>query len=279
MQVKFNTVGYIASLFKNQYECSNAARLSDMLRRYGYAIRYPPRRRRRGARARIALGRTRGAAAAAYLGTVGGPAGDTGRGAISPEHNTLPITTPVPRPQHAPRPRDALLPCEMAMRARPLLRGAAAQAQRGQQLCRMLSKGQMHRRTIAHGSADLNWDTMLFDYVPTKSHIEYTWKDGEWDGGVMKSSPFVEVHIMSNVMHYGQSLFEGLKAFSCADGEVRVFQPYDGNSQRMNAGCDRLHMPNVPAAMFNDAIDKVVCDNLDYVPPYGTGLSPHPPSP
>ena len=94
------------------------------------------------------------------------------------------------------------------------------------QLARPLLKAAQPARAISHGSADLDWQSMLFDYVPTNCHVEYTWRDGEWDEGVVRDTPTVEMHIMSNVMHYGQSLFEGLKAFSGADGEVRVFQPY-----------------------------------------------------
>lgn len=126
------------------------------------------------------------------------------------------------------------------------------------------------RRCIAHGTADLDWGSLLFNYVPTNCHIEYTWKDGEWSEGTIIDKPTVEMHILSSVLHYGQALFEGLKVFSRADGTIAQYQPYGGNVDRMARGCERLGMPTVEADMFNGAIERVVMENLEYVPPYGT---------
>ena len=110
---------------------------------------------------------------------------------------------------------------------------------------------------------------MLFNYIPTNCHIEYSWKDGEWSEGKIVDSPMVEMHILSSVLHYGQALFEGLKVFSRADGTVAMYQPFMGNVDRMARGCDRLGMPTVDADMFNGAIERVVMENLEFIPPYG----------
>ena len=126
------------------------------------------------------------------------------------------------------------------------------------------------RRCIAHGTANLDWGSLKFNHVPTNCHIEYTWKDGEWSKGEIVDRPFVEMHILSSVLHYGQALFEGLKVFSRADGTIAQYQPYGGNVDRMARGCARLGMPKVEADMFNSAIERVVLENLEYVPPYGT---------
>jgi branched-chain amino acid aminotransferase len=75
---------------------------------------------------------------------------------------------------------------------------------------------------------------------------------------------------MASVFHYGQALFEGLKAFHCEDGKVRVFNSR-ANAARLQMGCERLQMPVVPPDVFDAAIDRVVTDNLDYIPPYGHG--------
>ncbi len=80
----------------------------------------------------------------------------------------------------------------------------------------------------------------------------------QWDEGVVKDKAEVNMHIMATVFHYGQCLFEGLKAFECKDKHIRYFQPgNDFNSKRLNRGCERLMMPEVPLDMFNDAIKKV----------------------
>ena len=71
-------------------------------------------------------------------------------------------------------------------------------------------------------------------------------------------------------MHYGQACFEGLKAFTHEDDEVYVFRPEE-NAARMQSSCRRTMMPELPTEVFMDAIQKVVKDNIEYVPPYGSG--------
>lgn len=71
-------------------------------------------------------------------------------------------------------------------------------------------------------------------------------------------------------MHYGQSCFEGLKAFCHEDDEVYVFRP-DENAKRMQSSCRRIMMPELPTENFLDALQVVVLDNIEYVPPYGSG--------
>jgi branched-chain amino acid aminotransferase len=80
----------------------------------------------------------------------------------------------------------------------------------------------------------------------------------QWDDGVVRFKPTLDIHIMASVFHYGQALFEGLKAFECKDKHVRFFQPGNNfNSLRLNRGCARLMMPEVPLEMFNAAVKKV----------------------
>lgn len=113
---------------------------------------------------------------------------------------------------------------------------------------------------------------MLFNYVETRSNIRFTYQDGKWDKGQLYNDPHMPMHIMASVLHYGQALFEGLKAFHCKDGKVRVFNS-DANHRRLTSGANQLLMPEVPMEMFTEAIHQVVSDNLDYVPPYGAGGS------
>ena len=118
----------------------------------------------------------------------------------------------------------------------------------------------------------IDWDSLVFSYMDVNCHIRYTWKDGEWDAGELHDEPYMNIHMAATALHYGQSAFEGLKAFCCKDGKVRVFR-LDENVKRMARSCRRIVMPEVSEAMFEDAIRRVVKANLDFVPPYGTGGS------
>lgn len=71
-------------------------------------------------------------------------------------------------------------------------------------------------------------------------------------------------------MHYGQACFEGLKAFAHSDDSVYIFRP-DENAKRMQSSCQRTLMPEVPTDMFIEACKEAVRDNIEYVPPYGSG--------
>lgn len=119
-------------------------------------------------------------------------------------------------------------------------------------------------------SADLDWATLGFAYQPTKTMIRYNWKDGSWDNGVMSTDFDVKIHSLSNVLHYGQGIFEGLKAFHCADGTVRTFNDI-ANVARLRRGAERLLMPVVSEEMFRDGCDRVLRDNVEYIPPFGHG--------
>ena len=118
--------------------------------------------------------------------------------------------------------------------------------------------------------ASIAWKSLGFDFTETRSMLVHNWKDGSWDAGELREDFTLNIHAMSNVLHYGQAIFEGLKAFHCADGKVRVFNSR-ANAQRLHNGCVRLHMPTVDPEMFDAAIDRVIKENVDFVPPYGSG--------
>lgn len=82
----------------------------------------------------------------------------------------------------------------------------------------------------------------------------------------------MRLHICANVLHYGQSLFEGQKVFHRKDGSVCIFNDKE-NWHRMANGCERLMLQPPPQELFHAAIDLCVQRNVEYVPPYGTGCS------
>lgn len=67
------------------------------------------------------------------------------------------------------------------------------------------------------------------------------------------------------VLHYGQSVFEGLKAYRHADGSVYLFRPLF-NAMRLVASARRLALPELPAEDFLGSIVDLVCQDRDYVP-------------
>ena len=116
----------------------------------------------------------------------------------------------------------------------------------------------------------INWNELGFGYMPTRSNIRFTYADGKWSEGVLTADTTVTLSIAANCIHYGQSLFEGGKAFTCADGRVCCFRP-DENGRRLNLTASYLQMPEFPVEKYVEAVKALIRDNIDYVPPYGTG--------
>ena len=118
----------------------------------------------------------------------------------------------------------------------------------------------------------IDWSKLGFEFTPTRSNIRFHYANGEWSEGKLTSDYSINISVAANVLHYGQAIFEGMKAFRGKDGKVRVFRP-DENGRRLNSSARQLVMPEFPVDKFVEAVRTVVKDNIDYVPPYGTGGS------
>ena len=119
---------------------------------------------------------------------------------------------------------------------------------------------------------NLDWANLGFSYIPTRSRYVSYYSNGAWDDGAMVSDETLCLHESAGVLHYAQTCFEGLKAYRTPKGNIVVFRP-ELNAERMKATCERLVMPEFPTERFCDAVDMVVKDNADFVPPYSSGAT------
>ncbi len=106
----------------------------------------------------------------------------------------------------------------------------------------------------------------------TKYRYRAWTKDGVWEKGSLTTDKNITIHEGSNVFHYGQALFEGLKAYRTKDGHIQLFRP-ELNFERINQGLIRLVAPTLNEELFFEAIEEVVKANKDDIPAYGTGQS------
>ncbi|CDO47050.1 branched chain amino acid aminotransferase [Bartonella henselae] len=86
--------------------------------------------------------------------------------------------------------------------------------------------------------------------------IKWT-KDKGWHNAVISQYKSLEINPASTVLHYGQEIFEGLKAYRAKDGRILLFRP-DANAQRFIESARRLAMPELPKDIFLDAVHKLV---------------------
>lgn len=137
---------------------------------------------------------------------------------------------------------------------------------------RAFSQPRMVQYEVRRTVPKIDWNNLGFQYIQTACHVQSVWKDGEWSALQRVDEPYVRMHIANTALHYGQSCFEGLKAFRGRDGRVRIFRA-DENAKRMSSSAARLVIPNVPEQLFLEAVHTAVRENEQFVPPYGTGGS------
>ncbi len=88
---------------------------------------------------------------------------------------------------------------------------------------------------------------------------------GSWKNARVEPYGPIAMDPAAAVLHYGQEIFEGLKAYRHADGSVWTFRP-EANAARMNRSAARLALPQLPERVFLDAIRALVQADREWVP-------------
>ena len=92
---------------------------------------------------------------------------------------------------------------------------------------------------------------------------DYT--NGEWKD--LRIAPYQNISISpaNSALHYGITIFEGLKAYRNPQGEVMIFRP-DANAKRLNISAERMCIPEVPESLFMEALTELVKLDNSWVP-------------
>jgi len=94
--------------------------------------------------------------------------------------------------------------------------------------------------------------------------IPYNSETG-WGRGTVKPYGPITLDPAASVLHYGQSIFEGFKAYRQPDGHIKTFRP-EANANRFNASARRLAMPELPVERFVQAADELISREREWVP-------------
>lgn len=119
---------------------------------------------------------------------------------------------------------------------------------------------------------EIDWGSLPFGYVPTDYNVRCTFKDGKWGEIEISQSETINIHIAATALHYGQELFEGIKAFRGKDGKIRIFR-LEENARRARSSAEGIMMEPVPEELFCRMCEMAVKLNERFVPPYGSGAS------
>lgn len=126
---------------------------------------------------------------------------------------------------------------------------------------------QIHITKAAESAlSKLDFDNIPFGKVFSDHMFVADYKDGEWTNLQIMPVGYIPVHPGNLAWHYGQSIFEGMKATRDADGNALLFRP-ELHSRRLNASARRMCMPEVPEDMFLQAIHTIVDMEKAWIPP------------
>jgi len=94
--------------------------------------------------------------------------------------------------------------------------------------------------------------------------MEYSNDKGWHDGRIFPYGP-LSLDPAAAVLHYGQEMFEGLKAYRTPEGNIQLFRPYM-NAERARASNDRMCMPDIDPELFVSAVKALVNVERDWIP-------------
>ena len=101
-------------------------------------------------------------------------------------------------------------------------------------------------------------------YTDNMVVAEWT-ESGGWTDSELKSYGPISLDPATAVFHYGQEIFEGLKAYSQPDGGISLFRP-TANAKRFNGSARRLALPELPVEIFVKSIEELVKQDRKWVP-------------
>lgn len=118
------------------------------------------------------------------------------------------------------------------------------------------SKIEIRKATSSKISA-VDFENLSFGSVFTDHLFECDFKNGQWQTPVIKPYAPILMDPSSKVFHYGQAIFEGMKAYKDENNDVWLFRP-DENFKRFNNSAVRMAMPEVPEDVFMEGLNELL---------------------
>ena len=111
---------------------------------------------------------------------------------------------------------------------------------------------------------EVDFDNLSFGSVFTDHMLECDYMNGEWQTPTIKPYAPLQLDPSARVFHYGQAIFEGMKAYKDKNDDVWLFRP-DENHKRFNSSAVRMAMPEVPEAVFMEGLNAVLKIDNDWI--------------
>ena len=123
---------------------------------------------------------------------------------------------------------------------------------------------------------DFDFENFTFGVQATDQMLVAKYENGAWSNFQIGPVKNISLSPLAMCLHYGQTVFEGLKAFKTTDGKINIFR-LESHFKRMNRSLERMAMPAVPASCFIDGIRELVSKESQWViddPEYALYIRP-----
>ncbi|MCB9174067.1 MAG: branched-chain amino acid aminotransferase [Flavobacteriales bacterium] len=111
----------------------------------------------------------------------------------------------------------------------------------------------------------VDFDNIIFGKQFSDHMFVADYKNGEWQD--LKIVPYAPITLSPAcaALHYGQAIFEGMKAYKNENDEIFLFRAYD-NAKRINVSAKRMCMPEIPEEIFMEGLKQLVKLDADWIP-------------
>ena len=112
---------------------------------------------------------------------------------------------------------------------------------------------------------DLDLENLPFGRFFSDHMLEADYENGEWKNIEIKPYQPLLLSPSLAALHYGQAIFEGIKAYKDRNGNPFIFRPYD-NFHRFNISAERMQMPAVPEELFIEGMRQLIALDKNWIP-------------
>ena len=113
--------------------------------------------------------------------------------------------------------------------------------------------------------SEVDFDNLQFGKTFSDHMFVVDYKDGAWQNPQVLPYGDMPLSPATSSLHYGQAIFEGMKAYKDGNGDILLFRPL-ANLQRLNKSAERLCMPELPEELFMQGLEQLLRLDADWVP-------------
>ncbi|MGB3948465.1 MAG: branched-chain amino acid aminotransferase [Bacteroidia bacterium] len=121
------------------------------------------------------------------------------------------------------------------------------------------------QKTTHSRVSELDFNNISFGKVFSDHMFLLDYKDNHWGDGQIVPYGSVLMSPSTSALHYGQAIFEGMKAYKNEKGEIALFRPLD-NHKRINISAERMCMPTIPQEYFLEGLKELIKLDEAWIP-------------